>query len=110
MRGMGLSALKQSQDVDELAAFGCRSPKSSRVPFFESPLPHLGRFHACSEPLCCVVQRRHFVLIGRKPKGTTPFLRHELPFQSGRQVSESCEFCSKQFSNLVLLSLAYRKN
>src|SRR6266436_478806 len=66
----------------------------------ESPLLHIGGFHACLEPLCCVVQSRHFALIGCKPNGPASFLRREFAFQFSREVSESCEFCSKQFSNL----------
>jgi len=76
----------------------------------ESPLLHIGGLHACSEPLSCVVQSRHLGLIGCKPNGATPFLRREFAFQFSGEVSESCEFCSKQFSNLALFSLADCKN
>src|SRR5258708_10319171 len=76
----------------------------------ESPLLHIGGFHACSEPLCCVVQRFHFALIGCKPDGPASFLWREFAFQFSGEVSERCEFCCKQFSNLALFSLADRKN
>src|SRR5260370_24680699 len=72
----------------------------------ESSLLHIGGFHACLEPLCCVVQCRHLGLIGCKPNGTASFLRREFAFQFSREVSESREFCLKQLPNLTLLSLA----
>src|SRR6266478_1257363 len=77
---------------------------------FEPSLLHVGRFHACLEPFCCVVQSRHLELIGCKPNGSASFLRPEFAFQFGREVSERCEFCSKQFANLALFSLADQQN
>src|SRR6266436_1519960 len=76
----------------------------------ESPLLHVGGFHACLEPFCSVVQRRHLGLIGCKSNGTASFFRREFAFQFSREVSERCEFCLKKFSNLALFSLADRQD